>query len=94
MNVARKQLELTDATQLDQDNLVSSKEECANRTLANLIRQLANLGVQANDIFTGLEQAVQDVKNRALALGQRAGQVAGKVKVCRNFEERFAQPHG
>ena len=32
-------------------NLVGSKEEAANRTLANVIRQLASLGKHANEIF-------------------------------------------
>ena len=31
--------------------LVGSQEEAANRTLANIIRQLASLGKHANDIF-------------------------------------------
>ena len=86
VNVGRKQLELTDASQINQDNLVHCKEECANRTLANLIRQLANLGVQANDIFTGLEEAVNVVKQRAEDVGQRATQVADKVKVIKELD--------
>jgi len=35
----------------DSSNLVGSKEESANRTLANLIRQLADLGRKSQDIF-------------------------------------------
>ena len=34
-----------------QDNLTGSKEEMANRIMANLIKQLASLGRHANDIF-------------------------------------------
>ncbi len=51
VNVGRKQTIFTDATDDDQDNLVQSKEECANRTLTNLIRQLASLGRHADEIF-------------------------------------------
>ena len=32
-------------------SLVGSQEEVANRTMANIIRQLASLGRHANDIF-------------------------------------------
>ena len=36
------------------DNLVYSKEESANRALANIIRQLADLGKKSHQIFGGL----------------------------------------
>lgn len=35
------------------DNLVYSKEESANRALANIIRQLADLGKKSHQIFGG-----------------------------------------
>ena len=32
-------------------NLISSKEECVNRTLANIIRQLGDLALKSHQIF-------------------------------------------
>ena len=40
-------------------SLVSSQEEAANRTLANIIRQLGSLGLHANDIF-GMNKKVSN----------------------------------
>ena len=44
VSVGRKKLVFSDATNLTENNLVHSKEECANRTLSNILRQLASLG--------------------------------------------------
>ena len=45
VSVGRKKLVFSDATNLTENNLVHSKEECANRTLSNILRQLASLGI-------------------------------------------------
>ena len=44
VSLGRKKLVFSDATNLTEKNLVDSKEECANRTLSNILRQLASLG--------------------------------------------------
>ena len=44
VSLGRKKLVFSDATNLTENNLVHSKEECANRTLSNILRQLASLG--------------------------------------------------
>ena len=38
-------------TDNNSSNLIHSKEECANRTLSNIIRQLADLGKKSHEIF-------------------------------------------
>ena len=51
VNVGRS-VELTgDGTYVHRKCLLDSQEETVNRTLANIIRQLAWLGRHANDIF-------------------------------------------
>ena len=49
VSVGRKKLVFSDATNLTENNLVHSKEECANRTLSNILRQLASLGQYKSD---------------------------------------------
>ena len=49
VSLGRKKLVFSDATNLTENNLVHSKEECANRTLSNILRQLASLGQYKSD---------------------------------------------
>ena len=60
---------------------MDSHEELANRVLANIIRQLANLGRHANDIFEGLDLVAEDIKGRSEALEKRTANVGQKIEV-------------
>merc|ERR1711962_1052117 len=79
-NVGRKKTVFSDATNVSENNVVESKEECANRTLTNILRQLANLGNHAVDIFEGLEIESESLQNRTQDLSKRIVSVEGTLK--------------
>ena len=81
VSVGRKKLVFSDATNLTENNLVHSKEECANRTLSNILRQLANLGNHAVDIFEGLEKESDSLQTRTQDLNKRIVSVEETLKV-------------
>ena len=81
MNVSRKKIVFTEATNLTENNLVHSKEESANRTLANILRQLANLGEHAVNIFDGLEIESDSLQKRTQDLNMRIVTVEETLKV-------------
>ena len=81
VNVGRKKTVFSDATNVSENNVVESKEECANRTLTNILRQLANLGNHAVDIFEGLEIESESLQNRTQDLSKRIVSVEGTLKV-------------
>ena len=64
-----------------EESEVGSKEECANRTMSNLIRQLASLGQHATSIFDGLESIAENIQIRAQELSKRALQVEDLLNV-------------
>ena len=64
----------------DQKKEVESYEELANRTLTNLIRQLATLGQHASDIFSRVESEAGEIQNRAEKLTKRATQVQDQIQ--------------
>ena len=66
-----------------EESEVGSKEECANRTMSNLIRQLASLGQHATSIFDGLESIAENIQIRAQELSKRALQVEDLLNVSR-----------
>ena len=68
-----------------EESEVGSKEECANRTMSNLIRQLASLGQHATSIFDGLESIAENIQNRAQELSKRAVQVEDLLNVSIHF---------
>jgi len=80
VSVGRKKLVFSDATNLTENNLVHSKEECANRTLSNILRQLASLGQHAVDIFEGLEKESESLQNRTQDLNKRIVSVEETLK--------------
>ena len=77
-NIARKVADLTD---IGQKPLLDSKEECNNRILANIIRQLASLGRHASDIFEVLEYEAQIIEGRTQNLLEKTQRVNNKLKV-------------
>lgn len=77
-NLARKVADLTD---VGQKPLLDSKEECNNRILANIIRQLASLGRHASDIFEVLEYEAQIIEGRTQNLLEKTQRVNNKLKV-------------
>ena len=82
MNVSRKKIVFSEAANLTENNLVHSKEESANRTLANILRQLANLGEHAVNIFDGLENESDALQKRTQDLNMRIVTVEETLKVC------------
>jgi hypothetical protein len=50
-----------DEKNVSSNNLINSKEECANRTLSNIIRQLADLGKKSHEIFGETDEYILDV---------------------------------
>ena len=81
VNVGRKKTVFSDATNVSENNVVESKEECANRTLTNILRQLANLGNHAVDIFEGLEKESDSLQTRTQDLNKRIVSVEETLKV-------------
>ncbi len=81
INVGRKKTLFSDATNLTENNLVHSKEECANRTLTNILRQLASLGNHAVEIFEGLENESDALQKRTQELNNRIVSVEETLKV-------------
>ena len=63
------------------DTLVKSKEECVNRTLSNIIRQLSTLGKYAVDIFQDLEKETESLGQRTKLLMQRSDKVEENLNV-------------
>ena len=64
----------------DQKKEVESYEELANRTLTNLIRQLATLGHHASDVFSRVESEAKEIQNRADKLSKRTIQVQDQIQ--------------
>ena len=82
VNLGRKVTDLADVLSIgEQNSLVDSKEEYANRTLSNIIRQLASLGRHAGDIFQVLEYEAQILEGRTIALQEKTNQVQAKLEV-------------
>ena len=79
LNLGRKVADLTDTE--PKSNLVDTKEEWDNRTLANLIRELACLGRHASDIFEALEYEAKILETRTQVLGQKTRKIQSKVEV-------------
>ena len=59
-------------------------EEAANRTLSNILRQLASLGEHAVDIFEGLENESESLQKRSENLNKRIVSVEETLKVIIN----------
>ena len=70
----------------DNTKLVCCTEESANRTLSNLIRQLASLGQHAAYIFGGLETEANNINDRAKTLKTRVDQVENHINVSTTLE--------
>ena len=83
INVGRKY-----STGIVHDNakLVCCTEETANRTLSNLIRQLASLGEHAAFIFGGLETEANNINDRAKTLKTRVDQVENHINVSASLK--------
>ena len=79
LNLGRKVADLTDTE--PKSNLVDTKEEWDNRTLANLIRELACLGRHASDIFEALTYEAKILETRTQVLGQKTRKIQSKVEV-------------
>ena len=79
INLGRK---ITDLTDIGADNkLVDTKEELGNRTLANLIRELACLSRHASDILEGLEYEAKILENRTQILREKTQKVHATIEV-------------
>ena len=81
ISLGRKHVGFTEASNLDEDNTVESKEECANRTLSNIIRQLASLGKFAFDIFDEIEAEICVLNEKAKRLYPRVNQLDETIQV-------------
>ena len=81
INLGSKHVGFTEASTFDENTLVQTKEECANRILCNLMRQIASLGKLANDIFVSIEQEAQVLQQRSKSLTERAGKIEENIQV-------------
>ena len=82
VNVGRRCGVKQDGTTSTRSELVVSQEEAANRSLANIVRQLAGLGAHADEIFSTLEEEARGVGDRAGALALRIARVTERLEVC------------
>ena len=90
INLGRK---ITDLTDIGADNkLVDTKEELGNRTLANLIRELACLSRHASDILEGLEYEAKILENRTQILREKTQKVHATIEV--SFDKVFSKNCG
>merc|ERR1712150_346577 len=68
-------------------DLVHSREEAANRTLANMIRQIASLSMHAHGVFETLEATTDKMTERINILNPRVEKITNNIETFKKEME-------